>query len=155
MKTRRFLIPFLLILFTLVGAGRSHAQDSTGIGALLESRHWTFRAQMAHPMSGQARQLTSNYDLSLRGDSLISFLPYFGRSYVPVIGGEGGIKLNTTEFSHKWKKRKKGGYEVSIRPKSNREVREFFLTVSENGYGTLQVMSNNRQPISFSGYLMK
>lgn len=152
----RALIPFLLFFIpVLMMAGLARAQDSSRVASLLESRQWVFRAQMAHPMSGQAQQLTSNYDLTVRGDSLVAFLPYFGRSFVPVIGGEGGIKLNTNDFAYKVKTRKKGGYEVSIRPKSNRQAREFFLTVSDNGYGNLQVMSNNRQPISFSGYLVK
>jgi hypothetical protein len=29
------------------------------------------------------------------------------------------------------------------------------LTISEDGYATLQVTSTNRQPISFSGYVME
>jgi hypothetical protein len=155
MKARYHLRLAALLLAGLFALGQVHAQDSTSIRSLLEKKQWLFRAQTAHPMSGQMQQLTTNYDLAVRGDSLLVYLPYFGRSYVPMIGGEGGIKLNTRDFSYKIRNRKKGGYEVTLKPKANREWRELFLTISDNGYGTLQVMSNNRQPISFSGYIMK
>ncbi len=155
MKSTYRLLALALLIICTCSLGTAGAQDSTGVRTLLDKKQWIFRAQMAHPMSGQAQQLTTNYDLAVRNDSLLVYLPYFGRSYVPVIGGDGGIKFNTDLFTYKVKSRKKGGYEITLKPKNNRDVRELFLTLSDNGYGTLQVMSANRQPISFTGYLVR
>jgi hypothetical protein len=48
---------------------------------------------------------------------------------------------------------KKGGWEIVLKPKDVRDVREYFLSVSEKGYANLRVTSNNRQPISYSGVI--
>jgi hypothetical protein len=40
-----------------------------------------------------------------------------------------------------------------MKPSDVTDFREFLLTISENGYGTLRALTNNRQPISFNGYI--
>jgi hypothetical protein len=42
-----------------------------------------------------------------------------------------------------------------ITPKDNRDVRQMNFTISASGYATLQVSSNNRQSISYNGYISK
>jgi len=44
----------------------------------------------AVPMAGRSVNLTSPYSLEIHGDSILSYLPYFGRAYsAPYGGGEG------------------------------------------------------------------
>src|SRR5438105_11782972 len=47
----------------------------------VESKNYVFKAQTALPTSGRIRQLTSDYDLRVTGDTVVSYLPYFGRAY--------------------------------------------------------------------------
>jgi len=85
MKSRRinFIRIALLFLVSLSGLTNSHAQslDQAAVKDLITSRNFVFKAQTALPLGGQARQLTSDYDLRVYGDSLIAYLPYFGRAY--------------------------------------------------------------------------
>jgi hypothetical protein len=87
------------------------------------------------------------------GDSIVTYLPYFGRAYVaPVDPTEGGIKFTSTNFSYT-AKQKKDGWEITILPKDTRDVKQMYLSVSTKGYAKLQVISNNRESISYNGYV--
>jgi hypothetical protein len=120
----------------------------------LDSKNFVFKAQSVSPTGGSVRQLNTDYDVRVSGDTVHTFLPYFGRSYsAPLGSNEGGIKFTSTDFDYELKERKKDRVEVLIRPKDAKDVRQMLLSVSKNGYASLQVLSNNRQPISFNGYV--
>ena len=106
-------------------------------------------------MTGMLKQLSTDYDVKFFGDSIVAYLPYFGRAYSVPYGGEGGINFTSTQFEYKAKPRKKGGWDISIKPKDTRDVRELNFTISETGSANLQVSSNNRQPISFQGHVVE
>ena len=143
----------LLIISTTVF---SQEKDGKVLKELVETKHFVFTAKTVLPLGGAMRQLTSEYDVKLSGDSLISYLPYFGRAYGPINpGDDGGIKFTSTKFDYKTKARKKGGWDIMITPKDNRDVRQLNFTISASGYASLQVSSNNRQSISYNGYISK
>jgi hypothetical protein len=142
----------VLFLLLAVGFGVVHAQDSSSIKTALETKHFLFKAQTALPTSGKLRQLTGeDYQVRVSGDSTVSYLPYFGRAYSASMGSEGGIKFTSTQFDYEVKARRKGGWDVTLRPKDVSDVREFFMTVSESGNASLRATTNNRQPISYNG----
>jgi len=144
-----------VVLLTGFSSFNLGAQDKTVlIKTLVDSAQFTFHAQTAMPSSGPAKQLNSEYDVRLSKNAFVSSLPYFGRAYsAPYGSGDGGFNFTSKDFAYSSTPRKKGGWEITIKPKDVADVREFLLTVSESGYGTLQVMSNNRRPISFTGYV--
>jgi len=146
-----------MLIALLVGfcSFNAHAQQkAVAINNLVDSGEFIFHAQTAMPSSGPTKQLTSEYDVRLSKNAFVSHLPYFGRAYsAPYGSGDGGFDFTSKNFAYSSKPRKKGGWDIAIKPKDVTDVREFLLTVSENGYGTLQAMSNNRRPISFTGYV--
>ena len=152
-----FWIYTLILAFLFTAGFSAHAQDldKTTVSSMVSSGRFIFKAQSANPMTGNNVQLTADYDLKVSPDSLVAFLPYFGRAYTINPNAEGGIKFTSTDFEYKSKQKRKKGWEISINPRDTREVRQMSLSVSPNGYATLQVISNNRQPISFYGYLVK
>lgn len=127
--------------------------EKLSVQNLINSKNFVFKAQNVRPLSGGARQLTTGYDIRLFGDSIVAYLPYFGRAYVANLNGEGGIKFTSTQFDYKIVNRKKGLWDVDIKPKDTRDVRQLYFTISEDGYATLQVTSENRQAISYYGYI--
>src|SRR5664279_4274207 len=52
---------------------------------MVDSQHFVFVAQTASPLRGGFRNLTSIYDVRVRKDTLVSYLPYFGRAYIAPI----------------------------------------------------------------------
>src|SRR6478735_6588494 len=124
---------------------------------MLLEKQYVFKAQTFLTTSSGTRQLTPNeYDIRLKKDSLIVFLPYFGQSYsaqMSRVDGD-GIKLASNKFDYSAVEKKNGKWLVSIKPKDSREVQLLYLTIFNNGAAMLQVTSTNREPMTYNGYVM-
>jgi len=135
--------------------GNNKKRDAQTIQQLLESKEFVFRAQSVNPARGGFRQLTSEYDLRLLGDSLVSHLPFFGRAYsAPLDPRQSGIQFTSTQFEYEVKPKKKG-WDIRLRPKDVESVQQMHLHVTTSGRATLQVISTNREQISFNGVIAK
>jgi hypothetical protein len=143
----------MLALLLVLGISAAQAQDKDpALQQAVETKSFVFDAQTVLPAGEAARQISGErYELRVSSDSLMSDLPYFGRAYSAPLDGEGGIHFTSTRFDYSYKPKKRGGWDVSIHPKDVMDVRQFLLTISKDGYATLQAQSNNRQPISFNG----
>ena len=137
------------------GAQSKDSAKVAAVKALVESGNYIFIPQTALPIHGQVRQLTADYDLTITKDNIVSALPYFGRAYTPVDPTKGGMDFTTKQFDYTVTPRKKGGWEVVIKPKDLKEdVRQLYLTISQDGYTSLRVVSDNRDPISYNGSIV-
>ncbi|MDB5143333.1 MAG: hypothetical protein JWQ66_2046 [Mucilaginibacter sp.] len=161
MKTLRNNVILLLILVSGIGAANAQTKKDKKptkeayVKTRMDAKRYTFLANYVLPQRGGGRQLTSEYDLRVTPDSVISYLPYFGRAYfdVPYGGGDGGIKFTSTKFTYEAKEKKKGGWEISIRPSDVKNIDRLLLNISADGYASLSVNSTNRDFITFDGYL--
>ena len=127
--------------------------DRTGaIKGLVEVKSYDFHATSATAMDGMVKNLTSEYLVKMTPDSIIGSLPYFGRANAPTMDGD-GISFTTKVFSYDTRPTKKGGWEITIRPKDDakRFVGQLYLSIRSNGLTTLRVMAPNKDPISFDG----
>jgi hypothetical protein len=103
-------------------------------------------------MKGRTVQLSDGYGLKLNKDSLQVDLPYYGRAYTtdyPPSSNQ-GIQFNSVQFSYVADTVKKGGWDITIKPK-NAKVNTIYLSVSTSGYCTVRIGSSNRDPISYYG----
>jgi len=153
---------FFLLAMAAVCINTSIAQNSgkektdnkaAAIKNLIDSQNFVFKATMVVPLGGRSRQLTSDYDLKVSKEAVVSYLPYFGRAYSATPGATGGVEFTSKDFQYNIKENKKGGWDITIKPKDTHDVRELFLTVFKNGTANLMVTSNNRQNISYYGYV--
>jgi len=150
----------LLALLVILGQP-TQAQDSkadkqaakeAAIKNLVDSQNYVFVAQTVIPLSGRTRQLTSDYDMKVTQTSIICDLPYFGRAYqAPIDPSQGGIRFTSKDFEYTSTPGKKQGWTITIKPKDYKDVQQMTLSISSDGYASLQVTSTNRQPISFNG----
>lgn len=146
---------YIALISVLAGTMTAQAQskDPAENKRIVEAKNYVFQAQTATPQRGRVVNLTSEYDLTIAGDSIIAFLPYFGRAFTaPVPGSEGGIKFTSTSSAYSVTP-KKGKWEIVIRPKDVSDVQELYLDIFENGYANLRVTSTNRSFISFNGFI--
>jgi hypothetical protein len=142
------------LLYAQSAKADKQAEKTAAIKNMVDSQNYVFKAQSAMPMSGRTRQLTSDYDLKVTKSEVVSYLPYFGRAYTaPIDPTQGGIQFTSKDFDYTVAARKKGGWDIQIKPKDYRDVQQLSLSITESGYATLQVTSTNRQPISFNGYV--
>lgn len=141
----------------------AHAQDRTGRAAeaeelpvqrMVEERRFVFVAQQALPLRGPMIPLTTLYQVVVSGDTLRSDLPYFGRAFTaPVDPTRGGIQFETTNYKYKAKSKRRRGWTFTIEPEQVQDVQQLNFSFFANGSANLQVISMNRQPISFYGYI--
>ena len=154
MKTFKFFASLLLLMSSTL-AVNAQVKDAAQLQQMIDSKNFIFKARSAQSQGGASRILTTNdYDLSLKGNTMVSFLPYFGRAYSISPGQDGGIKFTSTDFRYTADKTK-NGWRVVIVPKDASNVTQLYLDISTSGYATLQVTSNDRQVISYYGVIEK
>ncbi|MNI61027.1 hypothetical protein D3C87_1044680 [compost metagenome] len=97
----------------------------------------------------------SQYDVRVTKDSIVAYLPYYGRAFsAPMDPTQGGIKFTSKDFSYTETKNKRGAYTIQINTKDvSKENYRFTINISTNGYASLTATSINKQPILFNGYL--
>lgn len=158
---------FLILAFFLASCSSQKSSiRQSAVADMVENQSYTFLAQQVFPTEdarynprvmfpngNQLYQLNGGYDLRVTRDSVIAYLPYFGRSFTaPVNPGEGGIKFTSTDFYYK-KSIRKNNYEIEIVPRDNNEIRNLYLTISPSGFTSLRVLSLNKTAISYNGEL--
>jgi hypothetical protein len=157
MRMYRFLIAAILLATAgngWAGADAPEAgtfQMNEELAKRIVEKNFVFVPYMAQSPDGATQQVSGSV-FRVKPDSLISSMPYFGlRHSATANQADEGIKFNSTTFEYTAKARKKGGYDITIRPRNVRDVHQIYITIYPDGKAQLQVMSSNRQPISFMG----
>jgi hypothetical protein len=151
---------FAAIVLPAAAFGQKSKKDSIQVAtitALVESKHYIFKARSVTPMGGRMRQLTSDYGLKVSHDTIISDLPYFGRAYSTTMNSsDAGIQFTSKDFEYVVTPKKKGnGWDINIKFKDTKDVKQMQLSIFDNGSSSLQVISNSRQSISFDGDIIE
>ena len=169
MKRLNFILSLALISFATHLFAQTNKETTVKIVA---EKNYTFVANTAIPMAnndinkvlmmmpgsqgGSTINLSgSQYDVRVTKDSVVAYLPYFGRSFsAPMDPTQGGIKFTSKDFSYTESKNKRGAYTIQINTKDvKRENYRFTINISTNGYASLTASSINKQSILFNGYL--
>lgn len=156
-----FLATCFLFSLNFADAQTTRAQKKQAkieaVKKMVDSRNYVFMAQFANPLGWRTINLNYNYNVVVSKDSVDSYLPYYGRAYVapynPTDPAETGIQFKSKAFDYQQQTDKNGSREITIIPSDVKETRKFIFNISAEGYATLSVTSNNRQSISFTGYL--
>lgn len=151
----KYIITISLLLLSVAMVQAQEKNEPT-TQQIVESKNYIFKAESVNPQRGRFRQLTSDYDLVVTNDTVIAYLPYFGRAYsAPINPSEGGIKFTSSDFEYTVEKKKKRSWEILIRPKDARDIQTLYLTIFNNNKASLRVNSVNRESISFDGYIIE
>ncbi|RYG07216.1 MAG: DUF4251 domain-containing protein [Chitinophagaceae bacterium] len=157
---------------TLISVTAIAQTDKATTAKIVEAKTYTFVARSATPLNvqdisaimsrmpggmqggGTINLNETYYEVKVTPDSIIAFLPYYGRSFsAPINQTEGGVKFNSKKFEYKSTKGRKRGWDIVIDTKDAKENYRLSLNIGEEGYATLSLNSNNKQSISYQGYL--
>jgi hypothetical protein len=135
------------------------AAEIAWIKSLVEKQRFVFLANYAMPMRGGGISLNYSYDLTIKKDTIIAFLPFYGQAFKANYGSiDNGINFTSTKFTYKVSKRK-NNWDIVIVPLDKNSqtdalgVNSMRLNISPDGYASLQVTNTNRDPISFNGHI--
>lgn len=126
-------------------------QKEKAVKEIVDSDRIKIDVDRAVPMAGRSVNLTSPYSLEMHGDSILSFLPYFGRAYAAPYGGGEGLTFKEVATEKEQTSKKKGRSEIKFRVKTQEDVYTFRVEVYPNGSATINVTPVNKQAITFYG----
>jgi hypothetical protein len=157
MKATRLII--CLLIFLLAGILPVSAQNKKqkkeetqkAIKELVEAQKIKIEVDIAYPMRGKSRILTSNYSVEVRNDSVFSYLPYFGVAYNVPYGGGKGLIFDEKITDYKLTFDKKGTAKVYFKTRNSEDSYIYNLSVYTSGDADVHVTPNNRQAISYRG----
>ncbi|MEO8852783.1 MAG: DUF4251 domain-containing protein [Ginsengibacter sp.] len=152
-----FIIIFLsLFLIRCSSTKKVVSFNGNDVKNIIDSSQFTFVAERMNPMRGASRILTSYYDVEVKKDTLSSFLPFFGRSYqAPMDPSKSPLAFHSYNFTYKAQQKNKDQWQVFINPKDRQEIQQLLFTIFNNGTATLNVVSTNRDAISFYGHIVR
>ena len=161
MKNLLKIIVLLVASISIMNRGNSQdsqkdkkAANEAAVKNMIDSQDFVFVPRSLIPMSGGSRQLDQSDYLRISKDSIVSYLPYFGRAFTaPVNSSDAGFEFTSTKFEYSKKENKKGGWDILIKLKDQMYVRELSFVIFDNGSASLNITSLNRDPISYDGYI--
>lgn len=130
------------------------AETARKVTAALDGCRYKIDVQMMHPQRGASRHLSSSYSVEVRNDSLISYLPYFGRAYDIPYGGGKALNFSAPIASYQEFAGKKGLRVIEIGAENEEDKYLYTIQVYENGSSSINVIAQKREPISFSGMMV-
>lgn len=143
-----------LLFFAATADLAAQSKDAATNKRIVEERNFVFVAQQASSARGRIVPLTAGYDFTVTSDTVIAYLPFFGRAFTAPYGGEGGIQFTSTSFNYDVTE-KKNRWEVSIKPNDASNIQQIYIDVSSSGYASMRVTSVNRTQMNFTGYIVE
>lgn len=164
-----YILGFLLVFQSCSSQTGTDAQTVT---ALVNSQDFSFHAQRAIPTNYDVINVMNsipnststrildlsgdNYSIDLRKDKMEVVLPYFGRAFNSSYGNnDNSYRFTSKDFTVNTTQGKKGKSIVKIKVNDQRAVDEIIIEVFKNGKAFTSIRSNDRQPISYDGYISK
>ena len=157
MTFKKYLMVLLAMMLvacsTLTPAEKAErrAKRAQAVEQALAARHYRVSVNMMYPRNGKAKTVSSDYGLEVKGDTLVSYLPYFGRAYNVPYGGGKGLNFTETFTEYHSKKLSNGATQVLIKVKNEEDVYEFILEIFDNGSTSIDMNSRERESINYSG----
>lgn len=164
-------LSLFFILTFLYSCASQNSIDTKSLEEITASNQFTFMAERANPTnydvinvinslpnstSSRMLNLDYGYTIVLKDKELEVTLPYFGRMYNPSYDtSKNSYRFSSTDFTINKNQNKKGNYIFTISPKDVDNVRNIYIEVFKNGKAYVSIDSNDRQPISYDGYIMK
>lgn len=138
---------------TLTSAERAEreAKMAQAVEKAVAERHYKVEIDMMYPRNGRAMDVSSDFSLEVKGDTLISYLPYFGRAYSVPYGGGKGLNFMAPIREYKVEKERNGATAITIKTYNEEDDFLFRLEIFNNGKTSIDVTSREREPISYSG----
>lgn len=156
------ILGLLAILLSLIACSTSKTSEKKAATARmvygqvmdsLNSSSYTILLDYVTPRRMKPQFLTSGYRVKIDGDTITSFLPYFGVAYRADFNGRDRSPLDFRApiLSYKSEQVKQDYFRIKLSTRHEMEIITYQIEVFSNGKATLDVISSDREGISFSG----
>lgn len=175
MKPVIFLMLTILMFTISCKSSKSKATSAQikALETLVENKNYSIESDWANPQFSNAMQQVLNSGLlqpgnsagainlignpnflTISGDSITSYLPYFGERQMNIgYGRDGAIELKGIMENYTAVKGKHNRYNISFDAKSKSENFNVIITLFPNTKSDIQLIGNGRFPISYTGHV--
>lgn len=148
-----FLLAGIAAVITVSACGaanRATEDDEALVQQKLADKDYSIYIQLMIPTMGPARAV-SNYSVQVKGDTLVSYLPYFGRAFNLPYGGGKGLDFTAKINTYHDIATNGGGHDIAIGVANDEDVFFYTINITANGSAFISVSSRNREKISYTG----
>ena len=160
MKTKLNIVFFAILALVVLSACVSAeeraaraAEQAAKVKAGLAEKRFSINVDRMYPMKGGSKSVSFGYGVEVRNDSLISYLPYFGRAYDIPYGGGKGLNFSERIGSYRDIPGKNGLHVIDIEVTNTEDTYFYSIKVYDNGSSSIDVQSCNREHISYTGQM--
>lgn len=106
---------------------------------------------MAKTMRGSVIPVGPEFFIELRGDTVCSYLPYFGRAYSASIGDRSTLDFKARPADFSSGGTPGGGRRIEFKVRTVEDLFRFSIEIDADGRAAISVQPQRRDRISFSG----
>lgn len=157
MKRLFFVLMTAVLLLPACSAFRRTPEEEARIAALvdqrLEARRYRIYVDYMIPHRGPGKSITDPYCITVDGEKLNSYLPYFGVAYSLPYGGGKALNFEDTideYIDYGWQK---GRRMIAFSTNNDEDIIVYTLTIYDGGSADINVHCRNRDDIKFRGSL--
>jgi hypothetical protein len=160
---KKWILPLLAVALTVSSCGvlsgetreeraQREAREARMVDDNIQAGNFTIDIDRMYPVRGSSQHV-SNYSVSVKDGVLNSHLPYIGQAWRVPYGGGHALNFKAPVGTYNVFRTQDGGYEIRILVKTDEDQHVYTLTIFNNGRTSLDVQSQNRERISFSGVM--
>jgi hypothetical protein len=127
------------------------AELSANVTNALNNRDYKIAIDRMYPMRGSSRHVSFGYSVEVRNDTMVSYLPYFGRAYNVPYGGGKGLNFTAPIASYQEFQKRNGLRHIEIGVVNDEDTYLYTIEVFDNGSSSIDVHARQRERISYSG----
>ncbi len=127
------------------------AKRAKYVAQVLKKRQYKIDVKTIYPRGSGSISATSNWSLEVKGDTLVSYLPYMGVAHSAPFGSNQGLNFTAPIKSYKDSGFKNGKHTILLTASSDDDTYDYRLEVMDNGSASIDVTPRRKDGISYSG----
>ena len=153
---RTYVIVFVAIMLLTMGCATSqlaeqNAATQKAVTEALTNRHFHINVSSMHPTRYSSRTVSYGFFLELKGDTLVSRLPYMGQVYQNAAVNSEGLNFEAPIISYQEFRPKKNMTRIELEVRTKEDHYNYILEIYDTGTAYIRVRGQNRDSISFDG----
>ena len=159
MKNNLLILPCFVLIFvscaTLQERAERKEQMKKAVAEAVSKRQLHIDITSMNTMRYGSRTVTPDFYLELKGDTVRSYLPYFGHAYQSsMMSPSQGLNFETKVKSISLTQPKKNLSRIEIDMRTDEDTYYYVVELYDSGQAYIHVRSQHRDPISFDGNLV-
>lgn len=160
MDAKRLIVTVVVAVAMVAGLSARLQNDGVTAGSTATAQpvdtaggHTRICVNMAITMRGNTIPVSADHILELRGDSVTACLPYFGRAYSAPMGTDNVLDFSVRASGMTVESTDDGAKRITFSARTIEDLFKFRVTIYDNGRATIDVQPQQRERISFDGYV--